>query len=371
MFKLSYQNDNMERQTVMIGLKNICRALVPLFAFAACATPGIDYTAKVAPGNPDAATYRTVAVGQFAGPLGTWYAAEFEEMLRSALYEGQPWFTVGLFGGQSNVDGIYGGVVEIGYPNVWETYYTTSECVKRDEEEDKCVKRAEIEHVCVHYSVDVIARPSLIDKVSGDVVHQRSYSGSDTDKECFETGHVEYRVRREPGDPGKGKYRFAYENYGAPGYQLDPNYIIDRLTQSALYSTIWQARRDIAPYNQVVRATILTEAHDLEVRADPRFAQAVEDIRNKESGIACPVFEDLAERYPAAPAVLHNLGACAEALGNQERAQSLYAEATAGLRALGIEPTDRMLNALSRISNQRTDTSILDQLVPNESRPES
>ncbi|MEO1406377.1 MAG: hypothetical protein AAFV54_07780 [Pseudomonadota bacterium] len=357
----------------MSALKSIPALTVSSVILAACVTPGIDYTAEVAPGNPDAATYRTVAVDRFRGPLGDWYADEFQAMLQSAAFNGAPWFQVGIFSGQSNVEGVYDGALDVGYPYVSERYYTDSQCVKREEVdgEKKCVKKVDIEYVCLRYSVDVSVRPRLIDKTDGTIIHQSEYLGSDSEEECFETGYVQYRIRRGSDDPGRGKFRYAYEDYGNPGYRLGGDYIIDRITASALRQTLWQARRDIAPYNQDVRATILTEAQDFEVRADPRFESAVAAVRNSDPGTACGLFTELAARYPSAPAVLHNLGACAEALGDKDRAQTLYAEAAAGFRTLGIEPTDRVLSALQRISSLKSDEVILDELVPAVGDPES
>ncbi|MEM9667601.1 MAG: hypothetical protein AAF950_01645 [Pseudomonadota bacterium] len=357
----------------MAALKSSLTFAVSTLALSACVTPGIDYTAEVAPGNPEAASYRSVAVDRFQGPLGDWYAGEFQAMLQSAAFNGAPWFQVGLFSGQSNVDGVYDGSLDVGYPYVAERYYTDSQCVKREEIDGKkkCVKKVDVEYVCLKYSVDVAVRPRLIDKKDGILIHRAEYLGSDSEEECFETGFVQYRIRRGPGDPGKGKYRFAYEDYGAPGYSLGADYIIDRITASALRQTIWQARRDIAPFNQDVRATIQTEAQNYEVAADPRFEAAVNAVRNNDPGTACGLFTSLAAQYPKAPSVLHNLGACAEALGDKDRAQSLYAEAAEGVRALGLEPTDRMKNALSRISDLKTDAVVLDQLIPDQRPPGS
>lgn len=349
-----------------------------LSALGACATPGIDYTARVAPGNPAAATYRTVAVGTFDGPLAGWYADQFEAMLHNALFDGLPWFEVGLFAGQSNVSGVYEGSVDIGYPDIFERYYSETRCVEFVEEEDedgdtkkKCVKQVEIEHVCVRYTVGASASPRLYDKQTGELIHAATYYGEDSEEECFETGNVVYRIRRQEGERGRGRYRYAYEDYGRPGYRLGGDRMIDRLTASALLQTVRQARLDIAPYNRDVRATILTEAQDFEVKADPRFATAVQAIRDKQPFAGCAIFAELILAYPSSPSVLHNSGACAEARGDQQAAQGLYAQANEAARLLGIEPTGRMVNALARISGQRADTAVLDRLVPESGVPES
>jgi len=348
----------------MTRLLKYAASLIMLAIMGACATPGIDYTAAIAPGNPQAAQLRTVAVERFRGPLAGWYAEEFENMLKEARFDNQNWFQVGLFSRQSNVQGVYAGEVEIGRPYSDERYSSYSKCVKRDKETKKCVKKKKIEKVCIDYSIDVRVTPQLLNVATGDIVHATTYTASDSEQECFETGHVEYRIRRGPNDRGRGKYKFAYEEYGRPGYRLGSDYIIDRITASALRSTIWQARRDIAPYNREVRATILTKAENQAVEADPRFKQAVDGIKGNNFAFACQTFSDLAEDYADAPAVLHNLGACAEANGESAAAQAYYGEAARSAQAMGAAPAKRVVNALERISGTRSNEIILDTLVP-------
>ena len=338
--------------------------ILALGTLGACATPGIDYTASVAPGNPTAAELRNIAVERFRGPLSGWYADAFENMLQQANFDGQPWFQVGLFSRQSNVEGVYGGDIQISDVYVDEHYHTTSTCVEKDKETKKCIKKKEIENVCIDYSIDVAVTPKLLNVRTQNIVHNRTYSAGDSERECFETGKVVYRVRRGPGDPGRGKYRVAYRDYQRPGYRLGGDHIVDRITASALDNTIWQIRRDIAPYNRQVRATVLTDAENPGVRADPRFKQAVQGIRNENLSFACQTFAVLSEDYPGSPAVLHNLGACAEASGESADAQAYYAQASSAAQALGSAPAKRILNALDRISSTRNNELVLDSLVP-------
>jgi hypothetical protein len=204
----------------------------------------------------------------------------------------------------------------------------------------------------------------LLDVATGQIVHAQTYTASDSERECFETGLVVYKIRRGPDDPGRGKFRFVYDEYNDPGYRLSGDHIIDRITASALRSTIWQARRDLAPYNREVRATILTKAENLNVEADPRFKQAVDGIKANNLVFSCQVFADLAAEYARAPAVLHNLGACAEASGDSALAQAYYGDAASVAQSLGTAPAKRVLNALERISGTRSNEIILDTLLP-------
>lgn len=330
----------------------------------ACATPGIDYTASVAPGNPDAAALRTVAVERFRGPLSGWYADAFENMLTQANFNGQQWFQVGLFSRQTNVQGVYGGQIEISDVYVDETYHTTSTCVEKDKETKKCIKKKDIENVCIDYSIDVAVTPKLLDARRNNIVHQKTYTAGDSERECFQTGKVQYRVRNISQSGKGGKYKVAYRDFNRPGYRPGGDHIVDRITAAALDNTIWQIRHDIAPYNQRVRATILTDAENPSVRADPRFKQAVQGIRNENLNFACQTFDALAVDYPGAPAVLHNQGACAEASGESAQAQVLYAEAASAAFALGDAPAKRIKNALDRISSTRNNELVLDSLAP-------
>jgi len=299
-----------------------------IIALAACATPGIDYTASIAPGNPQAAEIRSVAVERFHGPVAGWYAEKFEQMLASAEFNGQNWFQVGLFSRQSNVDGVYGGTVEISRPYVDETYHSYTTCVKKDEETKKCIKRKEIEKVCLDYSIEVAVTPQLLNVHTDEILHSRTYVASDSEQECFETGRVKYRISGNNG-------RSIFKRYEQPGYRLGG-------------------------------ATILTDAENLQVRADPRFKQAVDGIRNQNFVFACQTFADLARDYQSAPAVAHNLGACAEANGQSAQAQAYYAEAASIAQAMGTAPAKRIMNALDRISSTRNNELVLDSLVPTD-----
>lgn len=344
-------------------------AAIMLTALAACATPGFDYTASIAPGNPQAATLRTVAVERFRGPLAGWYGEQFEAMLTDAQFQGQPWFDVGLFAGQSNITGVYAGEVDIARPYVNENYHTYSTCVSRDKETKKCLKKKEVEKVCLNYTVDVAVTPQLLDVASGEIIHRATYTASASEQECFKTGHVVYKIRRGPNDRGRGKYRHGYRDYERPGYRPGGDHIVDRITASALIDTVWQARRDIAPYNKDARATILTEAETPALRADPRFEAAVSAVRDGDFPLACARFAELRPDHPAAPAVLHNLGACAEASGEALQAQLLYAEAATQAQALGAAPARRVLKALDRISERRSDGLVLDSILPTSIEP--
>ncbi|MEL6257813.1 MAG: hypothetical protein AAFQ67_01995 [Pseudomonadota bacterium] len=348
---------------------------------AACATPGIDYVADIAPGNPAAASYTNVAVDQFQGPYAGWYGDRFRAMLVNAEFDGAPWFQVGLFGGQSNVNGVFGGYLELSPVEAYETYSYHTRCVLRDDDKT-CVTRERIEEVCVRFSASVAASPQLVDKDNLRVVHDATYTASRSRSVCGQTGYVEVfsvvdgeaiphkkkgrrgRTRRHRAGSG---YPFHYGLYRHPAYLPDPDDVVDGLYRDALEDTVWQARRDLAPYNQVRRANFVSKAVDPALAADPRFGLALDAAKQGDAQTSCAYWRDLSLQYADAPAATHNSGACSEALGDYEGAQALYAKAAELSRDDGVQPLDRTLQALSRISQRRVDNRVIDSLVEDPS----
>ncbi len=368
-------------------------AFAALSSAAACATPGIDYVADMAPGNPSAGSYRVVAVENFDGPYSAWYEERFEDMLAAALFQDAPWFRVALFPAQSNVDGVYGGAIEVYPVETYTSFYTTSHCVKEDEETEDCLTRKEVEHFCTDFHVEVAVNPQLFDPKARALVHDAVYTARESDKVCAETGFVEFFSKVEKtgdtaGDQkrragGKGrrarhsvehragaKYPFRYAGFEHPGYIPDPDYVVDGLFRDALFDTIWQARRDIAPYNQILRAEFVTEPRDAVLMADARFPQAIDAAKSGDIHTSCALWAELEAENPTAGEAKHNLAACAEAIGDYARAQTLYAEAAQMLAPYGADAGKRTRRALARISERRQDRDVLDRLLDADPSPD-
>ena len=149
------------------------------------------------------------------------------------------------------------------------------------------------------------------------------------------------------------------------------------LVRDALFETRSPIRRDIAPRNATVRATFITEPLDPVVRADPRFQQAL-DLSSKDPFASCAMWTGMAEEYSDAPAVIHYLGACAEATSDFQAAQGHYAKAaelSVAFSADGVTAGGDFLKSLRDLSNQRADLEILEELtapwMPVETETES
>lgn len=320
-----------------------------LGVLGACASAGLDYEARLPAGSLDAAEYRNVEVSGFRGPAGGWYSDRFEAMLVSAVLDGRPWFTVSRAAlSETALAGLYEGRISVDDVDVHEYEQTVRKCVEWDGLFD-CERREDVVEYCFDTRVDVSVYPELIDRKTGEIVFSGRYSGTASDSECHD----------------------YYDHFhGGIGRFDAPRDLI----REALLDTLPDVRRDVAPRNATVRAPMVAEAIDPEARADPRFEQAVEAAKDGNGPTACSLWQGLGAEFPDAPAVTHNLGACAEASGDYAAAQDLYARAadlTAGYVQDDMEkPVKAILGSLERISERRFGEAWLEQ-VDDPAFPES
>ncbi len=329
--------------------KVIIASTIALASVAACATPGIDYQARLMPVNVDAAATRMVQVDRFHGPAGGWYSARFEAMLANTVFDGQPWFQLADFIYEDLGEvraGTYSGVIDIEDYSVNERFRTVSKCVEWDGLFD-CERREDVEEICVDERVVVSVTPRLIDADTGRTVFSGRYSGDAGRETCA----VDYHY----GDHHRSGGLFSFGG-------LTPPY---ELVHQALSETLRPIRVDIAPRNATVRATFIADAFDPVVSADPRFEQAVKGASKDPFG-SCNTWTALAAQYPEAPAVIHNMGACAEASSDFEAAQGLYAksaELSVKYSADGITAAKPFLQALRKLSDQRYGLELIDEVT--------
>jgi hypothetical protein len=333
-----------------------------LVGAAACTTPGINYEARLMPASLAAAETRTVQVDRFRGPAGRWYARQFEAMIANTVFDGDAWFTLADFSygvpGETPA-GTYTGHVDIdGYD--WNEYHrTTSKCIEWDGLFD-CETRVDVEELCVEERVSVSAHPRLVDADTGEVVFTGSYGGSSGRETCYETGVYDGAFNKKLKRKRRSHGLSGYQSIGFAGLDAPAD-----LVRDALFETLSPIRRDIAPRNATVRATFITEALDPIARADPRFEQAL-DLSSKDPFASCAMWTGLAEEYPEAPAIIHNNGACAEATSDFQTAQGLYAQAaelSVQFSADGTTAAPEFLKALRKLSNQRADLEVLEELT--------
>jgi len=323
-----------------------------MLGLAACSTPGIDYTARVPAGSLEAASYRTVGVERFDGPAGGWFAARFEEMLASATLDGARWFNAAYPGEMP--EGVYEGVISVDWIDEYHEREIDRQCVEWDGSFD-CERRADVLKHCVSFEVEVTVSPALFDARTGEIVWSGNYSGDAHDRDCETLGEVgTFRDGRWPVDGYRDRHR-----WGGFGRRYYGGYVVDGLIREAAGETLPAIRRAIAPYNRRAKAKLMTEAVDPVVAGDARFELAMEAAKKDNFLTACTLFEELATENPGAPAVTFNLGACAEAEGDFETAQLLYAEAAQS----GFDLPAVLEDALKRIGQRRAGEQELEWLT--------
>ncbi|MAB10291.1 hypothetical protein [Hyphomonas sp.] len=324
--------------------------LLALPLMAACTTPGYDYRARMVPTFPEAAAYRDVQVGQFRGPAGNVAEEEFARMLDDVVLDGAYWFGVG---GPGQPQGLYEGYVEI---ENWEgetRFERDRKCVEYDAPFD-CEHRAIVETECTEETVEVIVTARLVDRDTGRVIFSHNQGGGANQESCvdireYEDDGRELGVWRDP-------IRSSYDPRDAPYGMI----------ADATVEAVRRFRTDIAPYDATVRAEIMTEGLIPEEQNDPRFAAAVKATKRGEMLGACAQWDELGRQWPDAPAVLHNLGACAEARGDMETAQLRYARAAdiaSHIPLLKDKKARPIFDALERVSGRRMDDTFLDNVT--------
>ena len=341
--------------------QSVFASMLTLAGAAACTIPGINYEARLMPESLAAAETRTVQVDRFQGPAGRWYARQFESMIANTVFDGQQWFTLADFSYGVPGDtpaGTYAGHVNIDDYDWSEYHRTTSKCVEWDGLFD-CETRVDVEELCVEERVSVSAHPRLVDADTGEVVFSGAYGGTSSRENCFETGYYDGEFNKKLKKKRRHHGLSGYHSLGFAGLDAPAD-----LVRDALFETLGPIRRDIAPRNATVRATFVTEALDPVVRADPRFQQAL-DLSSKDPFGSCAMWTGMAEEYPEAPAVIHNIGACSEATSDFQAAQGHYAKAaelSVPYSEDGITAGSDFLKALRKLSNQRADLEVLEEL---------
>eukprot|EP00903_Cladosiphon_okamuranus_P003245 g3243.t1 len=342
--------------------KTLIGSTLALAGAAACTTPGISYEARLMPESLAAAETRTVQVDQFRGPAGGWYAAQFESMLASTQFDGQPWFTLADFSYGVPGDtpaGTYSGHIDVDDYDWHEYHRTTSKCIEWDGLFD-CETRVDVEELCVEERVSVSVHPRLVDADTGEVVFSGAYGGEAGEEHCYETGVYDGEFNKKLRKKRRRHGLSGYNSIGFGGFSAPAG-----LVRAALRDTLRPIREDIAPRNAYVRANFITEALDPVARADVRFEQALE-MSKKDPFSACALWTGMAEEYPTAPAVIYNLGVCSEATSDFSTAQGHYAKAaelSAQYSADGVTAGDKFLGALRKLSTYRADLEVLDELT--------
>jgi hypothetical protein len=275
---------------------------------------------------PPAASLRKVAVADFNRPEGDHFAFAMENMLASAVFDGQRYFTMmdtgrrgaggdgvsaAQYGRSIGADGVYYGQMQSAYFNNFPWEDRETRCVKKDEN-GKCIKKDTFVRPCVRRVFTMEVYPSLVNVRTGQVVYSsRKNAGSETSW-C--------RGDMQP---------------------IDDDTMID----GAINTIVGQIRPDIAPYNTVLQATIIEKTDGLSEVDAKTFAAAVKAAGKGDLSGACRSWDELRRSYPNHPWTIYNIGVCAEANGDFNGALSHYEQA----RSLAGQPNTDVNESIDRV----------------------
>lgn len=289
-------------------------AAAALLLTAGCATT-VAISARFPARYAETANIRKIAVAGFDGYGGPEFQAALRNELYSAQFDGQTWFTVVAGGGPSDASaaGPYGrsvgaqGVIlgTVGTDFRTDQYEGSEQrCVQW--EGDKCKKYRSFPIPCWRRNVDLMVTPTLVNVATGRVVYS-----------------AQKRAHRE---------KSWCANETPSGSDMD-------LAADAQREITADIRRDIAPYNTMLSATLKTKGEGLAPDLKTRFTAAVKAASGGDMGGACEAWSAIDKAQPGNLDVTYDLGVCAESAGDYGRALSQYR------KAQGLAPADREIGA--------------------------
>ncbi|NPU83588.1 MAG: hypothetical protein HPY65_03785 [Syntrophaceae bacterium] len=291
---------------------------------------------------------KSVAVVPFSGPNGADFAAEIEGVLASINIDDRPYFslvdrqsldriiseqkfsqsglvdpnTAARLGRMVGAQGIYTGAVTAS--EVKDHRYTEQrrECIKYEEQKKdakwyeaaKCLKYRDYTVRCLKRDAVFSVTPKLIDVSTGRVLYSRNLGDSASSSGCDDRS------------PAVGR---------------------EELLEKVKGTTKARFRKDVAPFYVTVEIGLMDTTDGIPT-AEPKDAlkRGIEYADRGRLDAACELWGSARIQAPASPALLYNLGVCAESRGDAEAALSLYRQAD---KLLG-KPDDDITAALNRVS---------------------
>ena len=299
-------------------------AAILLLALCGCSTT-VQVAARFPANNPDAALLRKVAVADFDGREGGHFANALGKMLASAEFDGRRYFTVynggeGVspdgalsFGRAIGAEGVFYGRMQSVHFDEFPWEEREKRCVEKDRD-GKCVRKEMFVRPCVRRTFAMEVVPMLVEVKSGRIVYQTQRSAGSETSWC------------------RGDIQPISD---------------DDMIDGAINTILTGIRPDIAPYNTILRATVI-EIKDGLSEADAKlFDSAVAAAGMGDLSTACHTWDGLAQSNPGHPWTIYNIGVCAEANGDFPGALAHYEKA----RGLAVKSNNDVTESIARVNN--------------------
>jgi hypothetical protein len=272
-----------------------------LAAIASCTPTQVAINARFPANYPQAAELRRVAVAEFDGRGGREFTGVLRSQLASAVFDGQRHFN--LIEGVSSPNAqaarqldaeavVYGSVsidrAQQGYAE------GRRECVAVDDDND-CIRWQDYEVACTAVTLSVAANPNLLRAGDSSIIYSTQKRAERTSRWCSDG-------RRNTSD--------------------------DAMIADMFDTIAREIRRDIAPYNSVLNATISESSQGLPRNLAAQFDQAVEAAKAANVAGACDSWRAVDGAQPDHVWTVYNLGICAEATGDYAGALARYQRAS-------------------------------------------
>lgn len=317
-----------------MGLRLITRlgVLAVLAAtLAACGTT-VAIQARYPARYAEAADIRRIAVGGFGGYGGAEFQAVLQAELYSATFDGRPYFTVlatggpldsgaaAAFGRSQGAQGVVFGMVGTDFDT--QTYQGSEQrCVEWKDKE--CKKYRSFPIPCWRRNAVLMVTPTLVDAATGRVLYTTQKRASRS---------VSWCANETPPSGGD----------------------ID-LVSGAQREIAGEIRRDIAPYNTTLDASLKTRGDGLPADLKTQFAAAVKAASSGDMGQACGAWSDIDRAAPGNLDTVYDLGVCAESNADFERALILYRKA----QALSPTPDKTIAASIARAEDLKAAAAAL------------
>lgn len=259
------------------------------------------------PANAREASFLTsLHVERFTGQDGPQLALAIER----SLSNGAPFALVAGRAGRDGAEGSMSGAVSTG---VEENPYKRKDkkCVQRDDK-DKCVKEEEVEIRCTRRVVSLNADLRIVRNTDGQIVYSRAFP-------------------------------FSQETSWCQGQ--NPPSTVEDAVRGALYNIAGEVRRDVTPTVENYSIRLRESSKGMAKDMAKAFKVSIKASQRDLAG-ACTTWGQMDQAAPGHPSLLYNLGLCAEARGDFERAVQLFRSAEgAGARegADGARRANRLI----------------------------
>jgi tetratricopeptide (TPR) repeat protein len=117
------------------------------------------------------------------------------------------------------------------------------------------------------------------------------------------------------------------------------------MIDGAIANILGQIRPDIAPYNTVLKATVIEKKDGLSEADGKLFDAAVKAAGKGDLSTACHTWDGLLTANPSHPWTIYNIGVCAEANGDFQGALSRYEKA----QSLALKPDNDVGESIDRV----------------------